>query len=74
MLCTNRGTALCEARLRIVAVSRVYHSVGIARAPLENGTKEGCGYFYDLETDAGLYEKKRRKTRNEMAEIIVIYR
>ena len=33
----------------------------IARTPLENGAKEGCGYSYDLETVAGLYEKKEEK-------------
>ena len=33
----------------------------IARAPLENGVKEGGSYSYDLETVAGLYEKKKRK-------------
>ena len=44
----------------------------IARAPLENGVKEGGSYSYDLETVAGLYEKKK-KTRNKMTEIILIY-
>ena len=33
----------------------------IARAPLENGVKEGGSYSYDLETVAGLYEKKKKK-------------
>ena len=33
--CANRITALYEAGLRIVAVSRVCHSVAIARASLE---------------------------------------
>ena len=46
----------------------------IERAPLENRVKEGCSYSYDLETVAGLYEKKRRKPRNKMTEIIMIYR
>ena len=45
----------------------------IARAPLENGVKEGGSYSYDLETVAGLYEKKKKKTRNKMTEIILIY-
>ena len=38
--------------------------LGIARAPLENGVKEGCTYSYDPEIVAGLYVKQKRKTRN----------
>ena len=33
----------------------------IARAPLENGIKEGCSYSYDLQIVAGLDEKKKEK-------------
>ena len=35
--------------------------LGIARAPLENGVKEGCTYSYDPEIVAGLYVKKKEK-------------
>ena len=45
----------------------------IARAPLENGVKEVCSYSYDLETVAGLYEK-RGNTQNKFTDIIMIYR
>ena len=33
----------------------------VARAPLENGIKEGCSYSYDLQIVAGLDEKKKEK-------------
>ena len=32
----------------------------ISCVPLEKGVKEGCSYSYDLDTVAGLYEKKEK--------------
>ena len=35
----------------------------IACAPLEKGVNEGCSYYYDLETVACIYEKKKKNSK-----------
>ena len=55
--CANRITALYEAGLRIVAVSRVCRSY--STCVTGNRVNEDCSYSYDFEMVTGIYEEKK---------------